>query len=233
MNSAATIYGVGLGPGDPELMSVKAARLIAKAGVIAHFRKPGRPGNARTLVDGLLAPGVIEEALEYPVTTEIALGKIRPLPKSCGSSTTIAFGACCSMSPMAAKSRCCARATRSYTAHSCICTAALPAARLSWWCPAFPACPAAGPPAACRSRWRRCPDGGAGNARRGKLARAAATGRRACRDEARPQSSERCVARWKPPVSPSARHLCRARHHDRRRYCDSLTRPTTRRPTSR
>ena len=73
MSTAATIYGVGLGPGDPDLMSVKAARLIAKAGVIAHFRKPGRPGNARTLVDGMLAPGVIEEALEYPVTTEIAL----------------------------------------------------------------------------------------------------------------------------------------------------------------
>ena len=73
MSASATIYGVGLGPGDPDLMSVKAARLIAKAGVIAHFRKPGRPGNARTVVDGMLAPDVIEEALEYPVTTEIAL----------------------------------------------------------------------------------------------------------------------------------------------------------------
>jgi precorrin-2/cobalt-factor-2 C20-methyltransferase len=73
MSSPATIYGVGLGPGDPELMSVKAARLIAKAEVIAHFRKMGHPGNARTLVEGMLAPGVIEEALEYPVTTEIAL----------------------------------------------------------------------------------------------------------------------------------------------------------------
>lgn len=72
MTSSATIYGVGLGPGDPELMSVKAARLIAKAGVVAHFRKSGRAGNARTLVDGMLAPGVIEEVLEYPVTTEIA-----------------------------------------------------------------------------------------------------------------------------------------------------------------
>jgi precorrin-2/cobalt-factor-2 C20-methyltransferase len=73
MNPAATIYGVGLGPGDPELMSVKAARLIGQASVIAHFRKPGRAGNARTLVNGMLAPGVIEEAMEYPVTTEIAL----------------------------------------------------------------------------------------------------------------------------------------------------------------
>jgi precorrin-2/cobalt-factor-2 C20-methyltransferase len=73
MNTPATIYGVGLGPGDPELMSVKAARLIGRAQVIAHFRKPGRPGNARTLVEGFLAPGAIEIAMEYPVTTEIAL----------------------------------------------------------------------------------------------------------------------------------------------------------------
>src|SRR5260370_24878783 len=73
MSSPATIYGVGLGPGDPELISIKAGRLIAKAGVIAHFRKAGRPGNARTMVNGMLAPGVIEEALEYPVTIEIAL----------------------------------------------------------------------------------------------------------------------------------------------------------------
>jgi precorrin-2/cobalt-factor-2 C20-methyltransferase len=73
MSTPATIYGVGLGPGDPELMSVKAARLIAQARVIAHFRKPGRAGNARTMVEGLLSPGVIEVAMEYPVTTEIAL----------------------------------------------------------------------------------------------------------------------------------------------------------------
>ncbi len=73
MSSPATIYGVGLGPGDPELISLKAARLIATAGVIAHFRKAGRRGNARTLVDGMLTADVIEEALEYPVTTEIAL----------------------------------------------------------------------------------------------------------------------------------------------------------------
>ena len=73
MSAPAIIYGIGLGPGDPELISVKAARLIASTGVIAHFRKPGRPGNARTLVEGMLAPGVTEEALEYPVTTEIAL----------------------------------------------------------------------------------------------------------------------------------------------------------------
>src|SRR5260370_16235385 len=73
MSSPATIYGVGLGPGDREMIRIKAARLNDKAGGVAHIRKAGRPGNARTLVNGMLAPGVIEEALEYPVTTEIAL----------------------------------------------------------------------------------------------------------------------------------------------------------------
>ena len=68
-----TVYGVGLGPGDPELMSVKADRLIRTARHLAFFRKPGKPGQARSIVSGMLPPGVIEFAMEYPVTTEIAL----------------------------------------------------------------------------------------------------------------------------------------------------------------
>ena len=62
---------VGLGPGDPDLMSVKADRLIRGARVIAHFRKAGRSGQARRIVEGMLAPGVTEITMEYPVTTEI------------------------------------------------------------------------------------------------------------------------------------------------------------------
>ena len=71
--SAGTIYGVGLGPGDPELMSVRADRLVRNAGHVAYFRKAGRPGRARTLVDGMLRPDAHEIAMEYPVTTEIPL----------------------------------------------------------------------------------------------------------------------------------------------------------------
>ncbi len=67
------VIGVGLGPGDPELMSVRADRLIRGAGHLAYFRKAGRPGRARTLIDGLVAPGAVEIAMEYPVTTEIPL----------------------------------------------------------------------------------------------------------------------------------------------------------------
>lgn len=65
------IVCVGLGPGDPELMSVKADRLVRGARHVAFFRKKGRPGKARQLVDGLLRSEAIEYAMEYPVTTEI------------------------------------------------------------------------------------------------------------------------------------------------------------------
>ncbi|NEW97514.1 precorrin-2 C(20)-methyltransferase [Rhodopseudomonas sp. BR0G17] len=71
--SAPTVYGVGVGPGAPDLMSVRAARLVGAAKVVAYFRKAGRPGHARRIADGLLADGVIEEPMDYPVTTEIAL----------------------------------------------------------------------------------------------------------------------------------------------------------------
>ncbi|MEQ1615394.1 MAG: precorrin-2 C(20)-methyltransferase [Hyphomicrobiaceae bacterium] len=61
----------GLGPGDPELMSVRADRTLRSAHHVAYFRKKGRPGQARRIVEGLLAPGVQEYAMEYPVTTEL------------------------------------------------------------------------------------------------------------------------------------------------------------------
>lgn len=62
---------IGLGPGDPELISLRAWRLLAQARRIAYFRKPGRPGQARRIVEGMLPEGTEEWAMEYPVTTEI------------------------------------------------------------------------------------------------------------------------------------------------------------------
>jgi precorrin-2/cobalt-factor-2 C20-methyltransferase len=62
----------GLGPGDPDLMSVRADRLIRAATHVAYFRKKGRPGQARRIVDGMLAQSVREFPMEYPVTTELA-----------------------------------------------------------------------------------------------------------------------------------------------------------------
>ena len=65
------IVCVGLGPGDPEMMSVKADRLLRNARHVAYFRKRGHPGKARQLVNGMLHAQVIEYPMEYPLTTEI------------------------------------------------------------------------------------------------------------------------------------------------------------------
>ncbi|MES3677174.1 precorrin-2 C(20)-methyltransferase [Halomonas elongata] len=69
--SRGTIHGVGLGPGSQDLMSVRADRLIRGASHVAYFRKKGRTGHARTIVEGMLADDAVELPMEYPVTTEI------------------------------------------------------------------------------------------------------------------------------------------------------------------
>ena len=65
------LFGVGTGPGDPELMTLKAVRALAEADVVAHFAKRGANGNARTIVGAHCRPEWIELPLVYPVTTEI------------------------------------------------------------------------------------------------------------------------------------------------------------------
>jgi precorrin-2 C20-methyltransferase/precorrin-3B C17-methyltransferase len=71
MTARGTLFGVGLGPGDPELVTVKAARLIAEADVVAyHSARHGR-SIARTIAAPYLRQGQLEEHLVYPVTTEV------------------------------------------------------------------------------------------------------------------------------------------------------------------
>ncbi|WP_282028299.1 precorrin-2 C(20)-methyltransferase [Paracoccus marcusii] len=65
------IICAGLGPGDPDLISVRADRAVRAARHVAYFRKPGRPGQARRIVAGMLAADAVEYPMEYPVTTEI------------------------------------------------------------------------------------------------------------------------------------------------------------------
>ena len=70
MEQAGRLFGVGLGPGDPELVTVKAARLIGEADVIAyHSARHGR-SIARSVAAPYLREGQVEEPLVYPVTTE-------------------------------------------------------------------------------------------------------------------------------------------------------------------
>ncbi|MDX6345161.1 MAG: precorrin-2 C20-methyltransferase / precorrin-3B C17-methyltransferase [Trebonia sp.] len=69
--SGGTLYGVGLGPGDPELVTVKAARLIGAADVVAyHCARHGR-SVARSIAEPYLRGDQVEERLVYPVTTEV------------------------------------------------------------------------------------------------------------------------------------------------------------------
>ncbi|GLI93814.1 precorrin-2 C(20)-methyltransferase [Methylocystis echinoides] len=65
------LIGVGLGPGDPELVTIKAARLIGEATIIAYFAKRGRRSHARGIAERYFPQCVEELPLLYPVTTEI------------------------------------------------------------------------------------------------------------------------------------------------------------------
>ncbi|BBX13826.1 precorrin-3B C(17)-methyltransferase [Mycobacterium novum] len=68
---SGTFYGVGLGPGDPELITRKAARIISGADVVAYHAGVNKNSYARTIAADLIRPGVIEEELRYPVTTGV------------------------------------------------------------------------------------------------------------------------------------------------------------------
>jgi precorrin-2/cobalt-factor-2 C20-methyltransferase len=68
---AGKLLGVGVGPGDPELLTLKAMRAIGEANVVAHFAKAGNASHSRAIVAPHLRPGVTELPLYYPVTTEL------------------------------------------------------------------------------------------------------------------------------------------------------------------
>ena len=78
-----TLYGVGVGPGDPELLTMKAVRILREAQVVAFFSKKKSDdcvnpnGNAFAAAEPHLAAGRQEIAMVYPVTTEHPVGDPR------------------------------------------------------------------------------------------------------------------------------------------------------------
>jgi precorrin-2 C20-methyltransferase/precorrin-3B C17-methyltransferase len=64
------LFGVGLGPGDPELITIKALRTIRQAEVIAYPVAKHGQSNARCIVSSELTPEQIELPMIYPITTE-------------------------------------------------------------------------------------------------------------------------------------------------------------------
>jgi len=47
MSATGTLYGVGVGPGDPELLTLKAVRIIRSAPVVAYPATPQGSAQAR------------------------------------------------------------------------------------------------------------------------------------------------------------------------------------------
>lgn len=63
------LYGIGVGPGDPELLTVKAVKAIQEADVIAYHAAPGKSSTAAKIAREYFRDGQHQELLEYPVTT--------------------------------------------------------------------------------------------------------------------------------------------------------------------
>jgi precorrin-2/cobalt-factor-2 C20-methyltransferase len=74
MSGVGKLIGVGVGPGDPELVTLKAARTLGEAEVVAFFAKRGEAGHARRIASPHLRASVTELPLIFPVTTEIPKG---------------------------------------------------------------------------------------------------------------------------------------------------------------
>jgi len=69
---SGTLFGVGVGPGDPELMTLKAVRVLRESRVVAHFAKRGKIGNALATAQQHIAPDAEQLPLYYPYTTELS-----------------------------------------------------------------------------------------------------------------------------------------------------------------
>lgn len=70
MNPRGRLLGLGVGPGDPELITVKALRLLREAPVVAYFVAKGKRGNAFGIIEAHLQAQQTLLPLIYPVTTE-------------------------------------------------------------------------------------------------------------------------------------------------------------------
>lgn len=69
---SGTLYGVGVGPGAPDLITLRAARLIEGAKVIAYPTLAGAASFARSIAADLIKDGTQEIVMDVPMTTDRA-----------------------------------------------------------------------------------------------------------------------------------------------------------------
>ena len=74
MSGFGRLIGVGVGPGDPSLLTLKAVNALKNADVVAHFAKAGNASHARAIALQFLRQGLTELPLLYPLTTERPVG---------------------------------------------------------------------------------------------------------------------------------------------------------------
>jgi len=70
MAAKGKLFGLGVGPGDPELITLKALRLLKSAPIVAYHAAKGKKGNALAIIEEYLSPEQVLVPLIYPVTTE-------------------------------------------------------------------------------------------------------------------------------------------------------------------
>jgi len=68
IHKTGTLFGVGVGPGDPELLTLKAHRLIASADVIAYPAPEGGESFARAIVAETIPSTAEEICISVPMT---------------------------------------------------------------------------------------------------------------------------------------------------------------------
>jgi len=83
---SGTLYGVGVGPGDPELLTCKAVRVLSGAPVVAYVcaEVDGTPGPsmARGIAAAHLSSDKIEIVIPIPMTEELEPGR-RAYERAC------------------------------------------------------------------------------------------------------------------------------------------------------
>jgi precorrin-2/cobalt-factor-2 C20-methyltransferase len=68
---SGTLYGLGVGPGDPELVTRKLVRILRGLPVVVYPAPPEGASFARSVVASLLSPAQTEIAIRVPMTRSI------------------------------------------------------------------------------------------------------------------------------------------------------------------